>query len=52
MTGKYETVSGKKEDINAIWVITIRLATAVTDLFTTILRGKKSKIFCHYLLLL
>lgn len=52
MTGKYETVSAKKEDIKAIWVMTIRLTTAITDIFTTILREKISKIFCHYLLLL
>lgn len=49
MTGKYETVSAKKEDIKAIWAITIWLTTAITDLFTTILRKKISKIFCHYL---
>lgn len=52
MTGKYETVSAKNEDIKAIWVITIRLPTAITDTFTTIVREKISKIFCHYLLLL
>lgn len=34
MTGKYKTVSAKKQDIKAIWVIIIRLTTAITDFFT------------------